>query len=122
MSRRSLDDIECYDSLYLRAGTGEGRTTLRGWAAWTRLWPAAIQDDVGSEEGQKDAPPTSFDVSDVDTTNFPEMDCYQMSYPEPCAFWSRNVERGIDGVVGVHSTSVVAGEGELYIQLKERPE
>ena len=116
-----LDHVQNYDSLYLMAGTGEDRTAIRGWAGWTRLWPATQeadgQDDAESGRGERAPIPTSFDISDVDTTNFPELDCDLVGNSRECYFWSRNVQRGIHGVVGVRATSPVLQEGTLYIEL-----
>ena len=49
--------------------TGELRSQL-GWASFRQLWPA-----VGAAEARDSGPSGEFDVSDVDTTNFPESDC-----------------------------------------------
>ena len=108
-----LDDIESYDSLYLRAGTGEDRIKVRGGAGWTLLWSAIQQD-----EAQRDERADSFEVSDVDTTNFPEINCSRVSAKESsCNYWARNVERGIHGVVGVYRQGDV-----LYVQLWRDPD
>ena len=114
-----LDDIENYDSLYLRAGTQNDRSKVRGGAGWTRLWPGVQQG-----EGQRDVSPSSFDVSDVDTTNFTDIadiDCRRHGGNFSCGAWRGNAARGINGVVGVRSTSEIIGEGVAYIQLHKDP-
>ena len=122
-----LDDVEGYDSLYLRAGTEEGRTILRGWAAWTRLWPATQQaggqDDAGSGRGERAPIPTSFDISDVDTTNFPELDCSlaQDYYQNPCEAWEWGVEYGLGEIVGLSSTTPVIGRGNTLHRVAQGP-
>ena len=114
-----LDHVEGYDSLYLRAGTGEGRTAIRGWAGWTRLWPetAEEQDKSDRSTGQRDTPSVSFDVSDVDTTNFPEFDCSFVNLGESCGYWERSAATGVNGIVGVW----IEGN-DVYVQLKKDPE
>ena len=116
-----LDSVKSYDSLFLMAGNSETRRTITGWAGWTQLWPEA-QDEPGSTAGERDGPPTSFDVSGVDTTNFPELECSLVNYSDACEYWWRNAERGRDGVVGVRSTTPSLGEGVLYIQLYRDPD
>ena len=125
-----IESMGSYDSTFLMAGNSDTRRTITGWAGWTQLWPATQQakgqDDTGGENGQRASTPTSFDISGVDTTNFPELNCYALnltsSYESACKTWSKNAEIGIDGVVGVHSTSQVIGEGTLYIQMYRDPD
>ena len=120
-----FDPVWSYDSLFLMAGNSDTRSSITGWAGWTQLWPAAKaggQGEPDSTRGETDESATTFDVSNVDTTNFPELDCSLVSNPDPCESWSWNVERGIDGMVGYLSTSWLYGEGTLYIQLHRDPD
>ena len=119
-----LDGIESYDSLYLRAGTEEGRKMLRGWGGWTKLWPVTAQGGNGGGGGERAPSPTSFDISDVDTTNFPELDCSlaNSGHENACDAWAGGVANGIGGVVGQRATGPVYGEGPLYFQLHKDPD
>ena len=107
-----LDDIDDYDSLYLRAGTGEDRNKVRGWRAWAQLWPDVLQEDSGRDE-----PASSFDVSDVDTTNFPsEVNCFQTGTTLGCMYWQGTTTAGINGAMGGYKT-----DSGFYIQLWQDP-
>ena len=66
----------------LVTGGETGRRKTPSWASWRQLWPR-----TGAHEGtgtRANGGGPAFDVSDVDMTNFPEIDC------------SREISRGCD--------------------------
>ena len=65
-----------YDVMTLNAGGAEGRKQAGGWASWSQLWPAVASGATGASG--------SFDVSDVGTTNFPEIECTYSNQTHSC--------------------------------------
>ena len=100
-----------YDRIWLRTGGAQSRLKTGGWASWTQVWPtgSATHDEASGETG-------SFDVSDVDVTNFPELDCVEQSRLilriKSCSMSRRHPELGI---AGWH------GESTDYVQVKAPP-
>ena len=58
-----------YDRIWLRAGGADARRQEGGWASWTQVWPAMAASASGASG--------RFDVSEVDVTNFPELNCVE---------------------------------------------
>ena len=91
-----------YSEIELRGGA-DGRRSHGGWAAYRQLWPVVSSDGTrGGSSGTTAA--SSFDVSDVDTKNFPE---FQSRWHEPL--------KGL-GLAGWHS-----GGDKAYVQVKAPP-
>ncbi len=64
---------EVYQTIELIPGGADARYSEPGWAAYRQVWPAS---GGGGVSGASDATgPVKLDVSDVDTTNFPPLDC-----------------------------------------------
>ena len=69
---RGLPRSKVYENILLFTGGPEARRMEPGWASWRQVWPAV---SVGTRDRGD-----GFDVSDVDVTNFPVLDCDQ-EYP-----------------------------------------
>ena len=97
-----------YDRIWLRAGGAQSRYKTGGWASWTQVWPT-VSTPRGGASGATD----SFDVSDVDVTNFPKLDCVEQSSLilriKSCSMSRRHPELGI---AGWH------GKKTAYVQVK----
>ena len=97
-----------YDRIWLRADGAQSRYKTGGWASWTRVWPT-----VSTPHGGASGATGSFDVSDVDVTNFPELDCVEQSRLilriKSCSMSRRHPELGI---AGWH------GKKTAYVQVK----
>ena len=100
-----------YDRIWLRADGAQSRYKTGGWASWTRVWPT-----VSTPHGGASGATGSFDVSDVDVTNFPELDCVEQSHLilriKSCSMSRRHPELGI---AGWH------GKKTAYVQVKAPP-
>ena len=108
-----LPDSRAYSNVLLEVGGAEARRSKLGWASWSQVWPASA--GVRSEEGASGAS-SGFDVSDVDVTNIPELDCNR-DFPgttnvmiASCYVWTER------GVAGVQSNPTYADT--LYYQVK----
>ena len=89
-----------------------GRRDIPGWASWRQLWPR-VSAEEGMAGGTGGGP--AFDVSDVDVTNFPEIDgnvCAHVFYGIACSWWLDFPDMGI---AGAH------GGGITYFQIKSPP-
>ena len=103
-----LPTSSVHGHLVFHVGGEKARREYVGWASWRQLWPnPAGARDVSS----------AFDVSDVDTTNFPEcnedLGCL---YSEELAGF---------GVAGYHSFASPVGSPtrvQAYIQIKDPPQ
>ena len=88
--------------LVLVPGGDAGRRSVRGWASWRQVW-ASVAAQSGSEtRGAGESPMTGFDVSDVDVTNFPEIDvnvCLR-EFSDGCSWWREFPDLGIAGAHG----------------------
>ena len=104
-----------YQNILLFTGGPEARRSEPGWASWRQVWPVV---EGGSTDGAE-----GFDVSDVDVTNFPELDCDEEfqgqgnSVRASCASWQH--PRGA-GTAGWRLDSATATT-TLYIQVKSPP-
>ena len=83
-----------YERIVLRTGGSDARRQERAWAAWTQKWPSTGATGASGT-------PFQFDVSDVDVTNFPELDCVEQrsefTSGQACFEWVENPELGITG-------------------------
>ena len=99
-----LPPSEVYENIYLKPGGAEARRSEPGWPAFRQLWPSIADGAAAAYSG--------FDVSEVDMTNFPEVDCARESLRGfiDCARWERHPGHGIAGW---------NSDGEtLYVQVK----
>ena len=82
-----------YDRIWLRAGGADARRQEGGWASWTQVWPAMAADASGASG--------RFDVSEVDVTNFPELNCVEQEQMflnlNSCLKWEAHPELDIAG-------------------------
>ena len=101
---------EVYETIELRFGGADARYSEPGWASYRQVWPASD----GGVGGASDA--VGFDVSDVDTTNFPPVDC-SPEYRTSC-----NRSQEIPGIGLAGWRSMGGGSGRMvYIQVKSPP-
>ena len=103
-----------YASIHIRTGGAEARRIEPGWASWRQLWP---EPEGGVEPYRAGV----FDVSDVGTTNFPELDCrkefpYGHSMTPSCLGWT-DLDRAIAG--GRADRRQIPNI--MYIQVKSPP-
>ncbi len=104
---------EVYSDIELRTGGADGRRSHGGWAAYRQLWPVVSGGTRGVSSGTTAA--STFDVSGVDTTNFPELTCTweQLgSHDGDCGVWKRD---GL-GIAGAHRVG-----DKTYYQVKAPP-
>ena len=97
-----------YPFIAVRVGGAEARRSERGWASWEQLWPVQVGEASASGSA-------GFDVSDVDLTNFPEIDCranefYYGPMYSSCWVWSTG---GDPGVAGMH---FFESSATIYVQ------
>ena len=85
-----LPYTETYVRMDVMIGGADGVRKRGGWAAFTQLWPPP-KTKSGEASGQ-------FDVSDVDTVNFPETECHTEGHlPTTCDMSRRHPELDIVG-------------------------
>ena len=100
-----LPPAEVYENILLKPGGTEARRSEPGWPAFRRLWPS-----IAGGAGGRAADDSEFDVSEVDMTNFPEVDCARERGFIDCARWERHPGLGIAGWESYGQT--------LYVQVK----
>ena len=61
---------ETYENILLKPGGSGLLRSTRGWASYRQVWPTVAAGGLGVP-----AIPSVFDISEVDTTNIPELDC-----------------------------------------------
>ena len=83
-----------YSALVLVLGGEAGLRKTMGWASWQQLWPRESEQGT-TVRGSGGGP--AFDVSDVDVTNFPEIDCGGSSI---CRQWTQFSDVGYAGAYG----------------------
>ena len=102
-----------YEKIVLRSGGADTRRQERAWAAWTQKWPSTGATGASGTASQ-------FDVSDVDVTNFPELDCVEQrsefTSGQACFEWVNNPELGIAGWYTTGWNSIT-----YYVQVKAPP-
>ena len=107
------DDILPYTSasgrILLRVGGADARRSELGWAGFRQLWPASASGASGASG--------SFDVSDVDLTNFPEFGCHLTAY------YGERCENNPKSDIAAWATGGMEGESAtVYIEYKNPPE
>ena len=112
-----------YGNVLFHFGGESARREIRGWAGWRQVWPV-ISDSVSSGAATRNTGDGGvvgqggegrFDVSDVDVTNFPEIDCSRTSPGDySCGAWKQFPGVGIAGQSDYYRT--------IYYQIKDPPE
>ena len=104
-----LPPSEVYEDIYLKPGGAEARRSEPGWPAFRQLWPSIAGGATGAR-----GVASGFDVSEVDTTNFPDLVCAETKSNRPtygdCLVWERHPGLGIAGWESYGQT--------LYVQIK----
>ncbi len=93
-----------YDNIRLASGGAAARQSRPGWASWHQVWPTATGGARGASE--------DFDVSGVNVTNFPDIECVRPHNTESCGKYK---EYSAFGIAGWH------GSAMTYIQVKAGP-
>lgn len=106
-----MPHAENHENILLRPWTSESLRSTRGWAAYRQVWPDRATGGQGVP-----AIPSLFDVSEVDMTNIPELDCYAPiiddSQVNGCDKYKQHPNVG--NIVGWYTTTY----GKGYVQLK----
>ena len=106
-ARAMLPRSMVYENLLFHVGGETARRLEPGWAGWRQVWPRGLT-------GVDDGTPSTFDVSDVNSTNVPVSVCPEKVAPEEV--YSANIcsrDREV-------AHSVVARHGQ-YVQYKNPP-
>ena len=103
-----LPRSKVYENILLYTGGAEARSSEPGWASWRQVWPAVAGVPDGAE---------GFDVSDVDTTNIPEVDCKETT----CWAWVNYSSAGVAGWRLDLSPGVPMATSTLHVQVKSPP-
>ena len=93
-----LPASEVYDDIRLLPGGAEARKQIPGWASYRLLWPTV----PGGNSGAGTRSDGSFDISEVDTTNIPEVDCSDIRGSirfRSCDMWRQFPTLGLAGYV-----------------------
>ncbi len=97
----TLPRLAVYQDIMLRPGGADAVRSERGWAAFKQLWPEAGAGAGGAGGAAGAGGPSgsgSFDVSDIDLVNIPEVDCaHPRSWSSSCNQWQRLPSLGIAG-------------------------
>ena len=101
-----LPYTETYARMDVMTGGADGVRKRGGWASFRQLWPASEP---------RDAPAGQFDVSDVDTVNFPKTECHTEGHRSTICRASRR-HPDLD-IVGWISKRVAD-----YVQIKASPD
>ena len=109
-----LDTETDYVDIELKHGGADARRSEPGWAAFRQVWPAAV--GTGGASGATRS--SGFDVSGVDTTNFPTLDCLDDNVYYDIHQTLASCQKALDryagfGIAGVHSM-----DGKIYVQVK----
>lgn len=93
-----LPESQSYEYIFLRPGGEEALRAEHGWPAYIKLWPAG--DGEESSDGGARSASNTIDTSQVDTTNFPPLDCQtqvnRVVY-SGCRTWEYHPGLGIAG-------------------------
>ena len=103
-----------YTKIVLRTGGAEARKSVPGWAAHSQLWP----EETTAFRRAASAPAEQFDVSEVETTNIPPVDCSRppaYAHNLSCGAAVQNPGLGIAGWQTTENFS------KWYIQVKAPP-
>ena len=130
---RLFEDYANYARLEVRGGGVEARRTVRGWPSWRQVWPAEREEAGGQtgdgnagDGGQQDPSAPAFDVSDVDLTNIPDVDCDSREISSKirwnshwaCRMWQKHPEFRFAGIHPYHHLYQGGTDGKVYYQLK----
>ena len=98
-----------YEDIVLHVGGEKAQGALRGGASWRQIWPTSTdRNGVRSAGG--------FDVSGVNTTDFPEVDCRYEQLGTTCERWREYPSLGVAGVTGSPNPRTV------YLRFKNVPQ
>ncbi|MYA62419.1 MAG: hypothetical protein F4X94_07595 [Dehalococcoidia bacterium] len=102
-------DIETdYVDIELKHGGAEARRSEPGWAAFQQVWPA-VAAGAGGASGS-----SGFDVSGVDTTNFPTLECLEDELNET----GQSCRYALEYFPGLGIAGVRTDLGKTYVQVK----
>ena len=87
-----------YEDIVLHVGGEKAQRAIRGGASWRQVWPTSTDGNGGRSSG-------GFDVSGVNTTDFPEIDCREEI--DICELWKEYPSLGLAGVTGTRSIRYV---------------
>ena len=100
---------DLYDMIWVFPGGADARRSHPGWVTWHQLWPAvesAASTGVGTSDG--------FDISEVDLSNLPEVNC---EFPhDTLSCYQVTKDFPGFGIAGWHEWGK-----DLYIQVKAVP-
>ena len=100
---------DTYEDIVLHVGGEKARRTQLAWASWRQVWPASAGSSGarGATEG--------FDVSGVDVTNLPEVNCRDDA-TDGCVLRLQYPSLGFAGRAHTY------GPRTIHLQLKNLPE
>ena len=85
-----------YAKILLYPGGNEARKEINGWASWGQLWPSGGRGTRST--GDNTTVSESFDISDVDFDNIPEVGCsYWGTLGNSCSYAASDPELPIAG-------------------------
>ena len=114
-----------YTNIALRAGGAAALRLERGWASFEQVWPVPAGGDNARTAPRSETaapltsatatPPSSVDVSDIDTANIPEIECNVTTLGidrsgSACRYWTEYPHLRIADWRSVH--------GKAYIDVK----
>ena len=117
-------DYGGYAVTEVRGGGIDARIEKGGWASWKQVWPIEGHDE--QDEARNDPASATYDVSDVDRNNIPEVDCGDIfvvsSISElSCAIWQRFPEFHFAGNHPSLQWSNYSDATNHYFQMKIPP-
>ena len=98
-----------YADIRYHVGGENTRRLEPGWASWREVWPTVVD-----QKSDTSGTPATFDVSDVDTTNFPNYGCPEVLTTSNLCSRDREVALSVSGLHW--------GGGNMYVQYKNPPE
>ena len=111
---RVLPKSMVYKDIRFHTGGESARRLEPGWASWRQVWPVdAVTKLEPSGPSDTSGTPTTFDVSDVDTTNFPNYGCPEVFTTSNLCSRDRDVALAVSGL---------HWGGNMYVQYKNPPE
>ena len=93
----ALPPTASYENIRLFPGGSKARLSRPGWASYRQVWPE-VEGNESRDRRSDDA--SGFDVSGVDTTNFPNLRCmFKLTggTGQSCGFWSSIPEARVAG-------------------------
>ena len=110
-----------YAEIRFSSGGAEAIRERPGWAAYRQVWPAITNSTGRAARTSATAP---FDISDVDTTTIPDIDCTDFSVDFTsgvggCISSEWFTQRSMDiGIAGWHQAYDSEGDKHAYVQIK----